>query len=118
MGDVMGGLKRAALACLIAGAGGMACNAASAQESQTYSLTIQAKGFAPATLQVKAGVKFKLTVTNATPKPAEFESSELNREKIVPAGGSVVVYLGPLEPGSYSFFDDFDQSKKGHIVAK
>jgi len=67
---------------------------------------------------VKAGVKFKLVVSNKGMKPAEFESSELNREKVVPAGGSVPVYIGPLSPGSYPFFDDFDQKNRAQIVAK
>jgi RPA family protein len=88
-----------------------------AQES-TYSLTVQNGRFEPSTLSVKAGVKFKLVITNKGAKPAEFESAEMNREKIVPAGGSVQVYIGPLAPGAYPFFDDFDQKNRGQIVAK
>jgi len=49
---------------------------------------------------------------------AEFESSELNREKVEPAGQSAVIYVGPLSPGTYPFFDDFHQSTRGRIVAK
>jgi hypothetical protein len=85
---------------------------------QTYSVTVHDGGFQPSTLQVQAGVKFKLTVTNATSKSAEFESAELNREKVIPAGSSAIIYIGPLAPGSYPFFDDFDAKKHGQIVAK
>jgi hypothetical protein len=88
-----------------------------AQEA-TYALTVQNGKFEPSTLAVKAGVKFKLIVSNKGTKPAEFESSGLNREKIVPAGASVPVYIGPLAPGAYPFFDDFDQKNRGQIVAK
>jgi hypothetical protein len=88
-----------------------------AQET-TYSLTVQNGKFEPSTLAVKAGVKFKLVVSNKGTKPAEFESSELNREKVVPAGASVPLYIGPLAPGAYPFFDDFDQKNRGQIVAK
>ena len=88
-----------------------------AQEA-TYSLTIHDTHFEPATLNVKAGVKFKLSVRNARKAAAEFESAELNREKIVPPGGNVTVLLGPLKPGSYAFFDDFHRATKGTIVAK
>ena len=87
-------------------------------EETAYSLTISNGRFEPATLAVKAGVKFKLMVSNKSAKAAEFESAELNREKIVPAGGSVTIYIGPLEPGAYPFFDDFDQKNRGKIVAK
>ena len=69
-------------------------------------------------MNVKAGVKFTLNITNATAKSAEFESYELNREKIVEAGKTITVYLGPLEAGSYPFFDDFNQAANGKIIAK
>ena len=94
-----------------------ATSPAFAQEA-TYSLTVQNGKFEPSTLAVKAGVKFKLVVSNKGTKPAEFESPELNREKIVPAGASVPLYVGPLAPGAYPFFDDFDQKNRGQIVAK
>lgn len=92
--------------------------APSVAEEASYSLTIRDGSFEPSTLTVKAGTKFKLTVTNATGKPAEFESAELNREKVIPAGSSGSLYIGPLEPGTYPFFDDFNQSNRGRIVAK
>jgi hypothetical protein len=88
-----------------------------AQET-TYSLTVRNGKFEPSTLAVKAGVKFKLVVSNKGTAPAEFESSELNREKVVPAGASMPLYIGPLAPGAYPFFDDFDPKNRGQIVAK
>lgn len=91
--------------------------AANAQEA-TASLTIRNHRFEPSTLTVKAGQKIKLSVTNAGTGPAEFESSELNREKVIAAGSTVTIYIGPLEAGTYPFFDDFDQANRGQIVAK
>ena len=88
-----------------------------AQEAN-HTLTIRDGKFEPSTLEVKAGVKFKLTITNATKKSAEFESAELNREKVIPAGTSGSVFIGPLQPGSYPFVDDFNKSATGQIVAK
>jgi hypothetical protein len=87
-------------------------------EEATASLTIREAGFEPTTLEVKAGVKFGLIVKNTTSKAAEFESSELNREKIVPAGSNVRINIGPLKPGSYPYVDDFNKSHRGTIVAK
>jgi plastocyanin len=92
-------------------------NVVAAQES-SYAITIHDDRFEPSTLNVKAGVKFQLHVKNARKVAAEFESSELNREKVVPAGQSAVIYIGPLSPGTYPFFDDFHQSTRGRIVAK
>ena len=88
-----------------------------AQET-AYSITIHDDRFEPSTLNVKAGVKFQLRIKNARKVAAEFESSELNREKVVPPGQSAVLYIGPLAPGSYPFFDDFHQSTRGQLVAK
>lgn len=88
-----------------------------AQEA-SHTLIVRDGKFEPSTLNVKAGVKIKLTITNSSAKSVEFESSELNREKVVPAGGSGSIYIGPLAAGSYPFFDDFNQSNRGQIVAK
>lgn len=84
----------------------------------TATVTIRNHAFEPNVVVVKAGEKIKLTVVNAQNEAAEFESHELNREKVVPPGSSVVVYIGPLEPGAYGFFDDFHAATKGRIVAK
>ena len=97
--------------------GGAAAHPAAAQE-QTFNLTIHDNRFEPSTLSVPSGVKIKLVVRNARSKPAEFESSELNREKVVPPGSSVVVYVGPLTPGTYGFFDDFNATTRGQLIAK
>jgi hypothetical protein len=102
-----------ALVALLAGAG----SPTSAQDA-VYKLTIRDHKFEPPTLEVKADTKFKLSVTNAQKEPAEFESSELNREKVIPPGATVSVNIGPLKPGTYGFMDDFHQQATGSIVAK
>src|SRR5580693_1302000 len=65
-----------------------------------------------------AGVTVQLLIRNEQPVTAEFESNSLHREKIVTAGGQITVFVGPLDPGSYEFFDDFHNSTRGHLVAK
>ena len=54
-----------------------------------------------------AGEKIELHIRNADAAASEFESAELHREKLVPAGKEVVVFIGPLRAGRYEFFDDF-----------
>ena len=75
--------------------------------------------FEPARIEVPAHQKFKLQVKNTDDTADEFESVELNREKLVAPGQSITVFLGPLEPGEYKFFGDFHQdTAQGVLVAK
>src|ERR1700753_1551085 len=87
-----------------------------AADNPTASLTIRNRAFEPTELQVPAGQKIELHVRNADTAASEFESSELHREKVVPAGQEIVVFVGPLRAGSYEFFDDFNPKARGHIV--
>lgn len=91
---------------------------AAAADDATASLTIRNRAFEPPELTVTAGQKIELHVRNADAAASEFESETLHREKVVPAGQEVVVYIGPLRPGSYEFFDDFNPKARGHIVAR
>ena len=104
-------------ACASVLAGCLGSNLAVAQE-HSFNLTIGESRFEPSTLHVPSGVKLKLQVRNARANPAEFESSELNREKVIAPGSSSVIYVGPLAPGAYGFFDDFKPSIRGQLIAK
>ena len=84
-----------------------------------FKLTLRDHRFEPAELVVPAGQKIKLEVENQDATPEEFESYELNREKVVPAKATVVIFVGPLKPGRYPFFGDFNKdSAKGVLIAK
>lgn len=109
-------LKRSILAVLLAAA--LTAPMAARAADPAFTLTIKDRKFDIARLDVPANVKFTLTVKNLDKVPSEFESSDLNREKVVVGGGTITVYLGPLTPGSYEFFDDFNPTARGHIVAK
>jgi plastocyanin len=73
----------------------------------TFVLTLKDHKFDPQQLVVPAGKKFTLTVKNLDATPSEFESNDLDREKVVKAGAEITVFLGPLDAGTYNFFDDF-----------
>jgi hypothetical protein len=91
---------------------------ASAEETG-YALVIKDHRFQPAELTVPAGKKIRLTVENRDATPEEFESHELNREKVIAGNGSATIYIGPLEPGRYPFFGEFNEATaQGVIVAK
>jgi high-affinity iron transporter len=82
-------------------------------------LTIRNHRFEPARIEVPAGAKFKLMVKNADSTAEEFESASLKREKLVPPGQTVTIFLGPLAPGEYKFVGEFHQdTAQGILVAK
>jgi hypothetical protein len=88
-------------------------------EDATYSLSIKDHRFIPAEITIPADTRVKLLVKNLDASAEEFESYELNREKIVPAGQEIVVYIGPVKPGRYPFFGEFHQdSAQGVVIAK
>jgi hypothetical protein len=83
------------------------------------SLVIQDHRFVPAELVVPAGQKIRLTVENRDNAPEEFESYALNREKVIAGKSSAIVWIGPLAPGRYAFFGDFNQkTAQGVIIAR
>lgn len=87
--------------------------------AEDYALMLKDHQFLPKDLTVPAGQKFKLIIKNQDATPAEFESSDLDREKVVGANSEITVFLGPLDAGSYSFFDDFHRdTTTGTLVAK
>ena len=91
---------------------------AEAQES-TYTLIIKDHKFQPTEIEIPAGQKIALTVKNNDPTPEEFESTDLRREKVVAGGEQITVYIGPLKPGKYEFFGDFNPTTaRGHIIVK
>ena len=73
----------------------------------------------PDVIEIPQGKKVKLEIRNEDSTAEEFESHDLHREKMIPAGKTVIVYVGPLKPGSYSFFGEFNpKTARGSIVVK
>lgn len=97
-------------------AGSLSVIAASEPEFQ---LVIENHRFVPETLTVPAAQKIKLIIHNKDATPEEFESHDLRREKIVPAQGQVILWVGPLKPGSYHFFGEFNpKTATGTMIVK
>jgi plastocyanin len=87
-------------------------------DDPTFSILMKNNQFVPSEVQIPAGVKVKLVVRNENSTASEFESTEFHREKVVPPGQEITVFVGPLDPGSYEFFDDFHPQTRGHLVVK
>ncbi len=86
---------------------------------EEFRLEIRDHLFFPSELVVPANTKIRLLVTNRDPTAEEFESYELNREKIIPGGRTAVIFVGPLAPGEYPFFGEFfPNTAQGKLIVK
>lgn len=98
---------------------GLLTGARQARADDVVQLAFTNHRFVPNQLMVPANQKFRVMVKNNDDTADEFESVDLNREKLVPPGQTITVFLGPLSPGQYKFFGDFHQdTAQGVIVAR
>jgi plastocyanin len=104
---------------LTAAALAFVATAAAAEGPAEFTLTIKDHKFDPAELTVPAGKKVKIKVINADATPEEFESHELNREKVIPGKATAMIFVGPLDPGTYPFFGEFNpKTAQGKLIVK
>jgi plastocyanin len=99
----------------------LACASGFAASPEEFTLTIKGHAFEPKELTIPAGKKIKLLVVNKDATPAEFESKQLGREKIIPGNSTGTINLGPLKPGRFSFVEEYhekDAAAQGTLVVK
>jgi hypothetical protein len=90
-----------------------------ARAEDTAQIALKNHQFVPMNLEIPAGKRVKLTVKNLDDTPAEFESHDFHVEKVVKGHSQIVLYVGPLQAGTYGFFDDFhEDTTKGKLVVK
>ena len=110
-------MSKVSLCALLLGV--LAFTASHAADPVEVKLVIKDHRFVPAELKVPAGQKIKLVVDNQDATPEEFESYSLNREKIVPGKSKITVMVGPLKPGKYEFFGEFNMdTAQGVLIAQ
>ncbi len=84
-----------------------------------FEIEIREHLFYPAELTIPAGQKVKLLVLNQDATPEEFESFELNREKVIKGKRKTVIFIGPLPPGRYPYFGEFHpETAQGLIIVE
>lgn len=83
-----------------------------------FHITLTNQAFKPDTLTVPADQRFKIMIANKDALPAEFESSDLHREVVLPGHTELPVYVGPLKPGTYHYFNDFHPQTTGTLIVK
>jgi len=88
-------------------------------ERPKFTLTIKGHLFYPDQLVLPANTKVKLIVLNEDDTPEQFDSFDLNREKVIFPHSQGVIFIGPLAPGEYDFFGEYHQnSALGKIIVK
>lgn len=108
-------MKRFIAAALIAGFSASPAMA----ELPVFEIIIKDHKFQPAEVTIPADTKVKLLVKNQDPTPEEFESHDFNREKVIKGGAEAPILVGPLKPGAYKFFGEFNpETAQGVLVVK
>ena len=93
-------------------------NPAPASEAELRLVIAQHK-FAPAELRMPAGRRLKLLIENRDASAEEFDSYDLNREKVIAGNSSGFIWVGPLKPGRYAFVGEFNPaSARGTLIAE
>ncbi len=103
------------LAVIVLGLTGVVVHA---EDLPTFKLAMADGKVNPTRIEVPAGKRIKIEISNTGKGAVEFESVELRKEKVLAPGAESFVVIAPLSPGEYKFFDDFHQSAHGVIVAK
>lgn len=84
-----------------------------------YEIEIRNHLFHPDVITIPSDTKVKLIVYNRDATPEEFESFELNREKVIMGGARALIFIGPLPPGEYPFFGEFNPTTAlGKIIVE
>ncbi|WP_293854118.1 cupredoxin domain-containing protein [uncultured Alsobacter sp.] len=94
-------------AAVVATALAVASPGARAEDDPTFRIEFRDGQVKPARLAVPARTRIRLELVNLGTTPAEFESNQLRKEKVLAPGTTAILVIRTLDPGQYDFFDDF-----------
>jgi hypothetical protein len=89
-----------------------------AEEEPVFTIEFKDGNIVPERLEVPAKRRFQLQLRNNGDTPAEFESNELRKEKVLAPMTTSILVFRTLDPGEYPFFDDFHPDAKAVLIAK
>jgi len=93
--------------------------AVASAEREAFHVTLENHRFSPAEIQVPANRLLFLVIENKDAGAEEFESKDLHREKIIAAGKTEKIKIGPLKAGSYHFMGAFNpDTAQGVVIVK
>lgn len=85
-------------------------------KTKVFYVYIENHFFYPKELIIPADEKIKLVIENKDNQAEEFDSFDLNREKVIFPGKKATIYLGPLKPGSYEYFGEFNPDTAQGVI--
>jgi hypothetical protein len=95
------------------------CSAIVEAKRPEYQLELKNHLFYPAQISIPANTKIKLVIHNLDNSVEEFDSFDLNREKVIFSKQKSTIFIGPLPVGEYSFFGEYHpNSARGKIVVE
>ena len=82
-------------------------------------LTLKNHIFTPSVLELPRDQRVKIIIQNQDDNAEEFDSADLDREKVIPANSTGFVYVGPLQTGTYVFTGEYHATTaKGQLIVK
>lgn len=81
-----------------------------------FYLTLENHVFAPSELKIPANTKVKLIILNKDSVAEEFDSFDLNREKVLFPKRKSTIFIGPLKPGRYEFFGEYHPNSARGVI--
>ena len=96
----------------------LAGSAAATPDAPGVTLTLKGHRYTPSTFTVPAGQKVRVTLVNQDAAVEEFDSHDLRIEQVVTPFGKTSFWIGPLQPGDYSFMGEFHAATaQGKVTA-
>ncbi|GAA59078.1 hypothetical protein P20652_0937 [Pseudoalteromonas sp. BSi20652] len=84
--------------------------------SKEYLIVLKDHLFYPSQIIIPVNKKVKLLIENQDSTPEEFDSFDLNREKVLYPNRKSIIYIGPLSKGHYEFFGEFSPNTARGVV--
>jgi hypothetical protein len=90
-----------------------------AEDEVTIRIEFRDGKIEPLRIEAPSKTRIRLQLVNLGDTPAEFESHELKKEKVLAPKSESVLVIRTLDPGEYVFFDDFHpDAPRATLVAK
>jgi hypothetical protein len=86
---------------------------------EEYHVQLKDHLFFPSQITIPANQKVKLVIYNQDNTPEEFDSFSLNRDKVIFANNKATIFIGPLQPGEYDFFGEYNpNTARGTVIVE
>lgn len=86
---------------------------------QEFHITLKDHVFTPSQITIPANTKVKLIIHNQDDSIEEFDSFDLNREKVIFPNKKGRIFIGPLPAGRYEYFGEyFPKTARGIVIVE